>query len=158
MPTPIYRRIQHELRFRPLSMEELAEDLDVPVVTIDMLDPDKDLELLRRIADILEIRTSDLIRESGNMRAFSQEYLIEVWPNYEDRLDMTREDAWERIESSIQYRGNYSNVKNDVDLILDGLSPPSRSRIPLSCTTYLLGECGNGCIVRCIVTGRPLGA
>ena len=128
MPTPVYRRIQRELRFQSISMEELAEYLDVPFVTIEMLDPIKDRGLLRRAAEFLGIRPSELMRESGDLRIASQEYLNEVWPHYRERLDITQEMAWNSIESSIEYRNGYVGAQEHVLLVLDGLLPPQASQ------------------------------
>lgn len=158
MATPILRRIKRELADRSLTMGDLANHLGVPELTMDMFDPDKDRESLKRVADFLGLRLSELIRESGNMRAFAEVYLDEVFPRYRDSLNMSRDAAWTSIESTIQYRGTWSDLEGDIDLILRGLLPPHRVPVQPSNVSCFLGECLHGCVTRCLKTGRPLGA
>ena len=158
MAISILRRIRRELVDRSLSIDDLVDHLGIPKLTLDMFDANEDRELLRKTADFLELRLSDLILDSGDMPAFAKEYFNERWPRYRDKINAPKETAWMKIESTVQYRSGESGIRDDIELTLQALLPPqaiSRQSLNAAC---LLGECGEGCVTRCRKTGRPPGA
>lgn len=158
MATPILRRIRRELAARSLSIDHFLDYLGIPQFALDMWDPDKDREPLRKAADFLGLRLSDLILESGNMRAYAEVYFDEQWPRYRDKLNTSKEAAWMSIESTVQYRGGWSDVRDDIELTLQGLLPLQPTSPQSSNVACLLGECHDGCVTRCRRTGRLPGA
>ena len=110
--------------------------------------------VLRVIASFLEIPPSELISLLGNNDQTARAFLDEKFPNYKSRLNISKEDAWRRVESEVQFKGrSYFEIRSRVELVLDALLPPSGEN--LQCDFL---NCPYGCITKCRLTGRPIGA
>ncbi len=157
MNNPIYGRIRNELKRGGLREADLQDYLNqngrgFPLMMVDTWADNDDLRL---IAWFLDIRPSELIGFKGDNRATAMAVLDEVWDFYEPIVSINKPEAWEAIASSSEFRGTHpASVRAEVELILDGLLP--RQNDIRVCENFL--DCPEGCVTRCILTGRKPGA
>ena len=156
MNNRIFNKITVISSNRGRSVDQLQEYLslkgvDFPVMMVDQFAKASDLHL---IASFLGIPPSELICELGNNEATMRAIHDELYPAYESRLGISREDAWQRLRSGAEFKGRrYVELCSQVELFLDALSPPQPDLI--GC--YFL-NCQHGCITKCLLTGRKPGA
>ena len=157
MNNPIYGSIVHELRRQRLGETSLQDYLNgngrgFPLMMVDTWADNDDL---RMIAWFLSIRPSELIGFKGDHRATAMAVLDEVWDYYEPLVGISKPETWEAIASSSEFRGSHpASIRAEVELILDGLLP--RQNNIRVCENFL--DCPEGCVTRCILTGRKPGA
>ena len=153
---PIYRKILSELRRLSLRQDVLQDYLtnigvDLPLMVVDEWATN---DHLREIALYLDIRPSILIALRGDVRATMMAILDELWQEYGPRLNISKQAAWEVIESSAEFRGCRPDaLRDEVALILDAMSPPPAAQI----MCYWL-DCRYRCVTTCRQTGRIPGA
>ena len=156
MANRIFEKIETILIKQGSSIDDLQDYLrlkgvDTPVMMVDYFPKASDLHL---IALFLDIPPSELICLLGDSEATTRAVFDELYPAYESQLGISREDAWQRVKTEVQFKGRkYVEIHSQVELILDGLSPTGK--VSISCNFL---NCQHGCITRCLRTGRPVGA
>ena len=156
MTNRIFEKIETILTNQGRSINDLQDYLrlkgvDTPVMMVDYFPKANDLHL---IALFLSIPPSELICMLGHNEATARAIFDELYPAHQCRIGISREDAWQRVKSGVQFKGRkYIEIHSQVDLVLDGLSPTGN--VIISCNFL---NCQHRCITRCLLTGRPVGA
>ena len=108
---------------------------------------------IRIIADIIAVPPSVLF-ETTSMRQELVDALFEEYlPLYEDRIDVTRQEAYEKVIAATEFRGSFDStgIRDRVRLSLEGLCRPSGKLY--GCEYPDCDDCG----IRCKATGRMIG-
>ena len=156
MANQVIRKIETHLANQGYSIDDLQDYLTLngvgtPVMMVYQFPKASDLHL---IASFIGIPPSELICLSGDIEATIRAILDELYPDYEARLGISREETWQRVKTGVEFRGRrYIELRSQVELFLDALSPPQSSLIGLC---FL--NCQYGCITKCRRTGRKPGA
>ena len=156
MANRIFEKIMAILTKQGRTIDELQEYLrlkgvDTPIMMVDYFPKASELHL---IALFLNVPPSELISLLGDNKATMRAILDELYPSYKTQLGISREEAWQRVKSGAEFKGRrYVELRSQVELFLDGLSPPQSS---LTGLCFL--NCPFGCITKCRNTGRKPGA
>ena len=156
MNNPVYKMIRKELDHLGRTDSDLqvyltANGADLPLMMVDMWSTDDDL---RMIAAYLNILPSVLITLKGDNRATAAAIFEEIWDNFAPRLGISKQQAWDTIESLSEFRsGHLETLRSEIAQVLDALIPP----FSFQSDCYFL-DCPFRCVTKCRRTGRQPGA
>ena len=127
--------VDRDLRFLPMYMDSLASPDDIYV-----------------LAKILRVQPSRLFEATDLVGQEVAALFEEYWPQYESRVSISQHEAFVRVtESEYRWNSPQSPIRNQVELVLKALEPPSDKR----------GSCQypdcEYCTGRCKVTGYMIG-
>ena len=154
MAVGLYQRVIEIARERGIDdshLRELMFDRDLtyhPMYVDSLASPDD----IHTIAEILQVPSSRLFEATTYIGDLIKALFEEKWPQYENRVSISKEDAFNRVmESEYRWNSSDSPIRNQVELVLKALESPSERRD--SCQ---YPDC-EYCTGRCRVTGYMIG-
>jgi hypothetical protein len=124
-------------------------DISYQITFLDAFAEPDDIYL---ISEFLQIPSSQLFEVTQYKDRLVRAIFEEEWPNFETRINVPKPEAYKRVISAREFKGEIigSGIRNEIVLIMEGLIPPRR--VMIGCD---YPDCR--CITGCRITGWKLG-
>ncbi len=156
MADSVYQIILEACDERGIDVADLedwaaANGFEYPLAYIDIVaDPGQ----IKMIAAFIGLPSSTLFKVMDDASQYALALFEETWPIYEDRISVSRREAWQRVERHAEFKGEQSfDFPSQIHLILQGMISPRFAKPacdPLECADQR-------CILKCKITGWSQG-